>query len=82
MQELQAILPRISHIPTLLFWGSKDRTVDPASAEPLRKNFQRAQLAVIDGAGHLPYEEFPEEFSRVVTDFLDPATAPAVPSGK
>lgn len=82
MQELQAILPRISRVPTLLLWGSKDRTVDPASAEPLRRNFQGAQLAVIEGAGHLPYEEFPEEFSRIVTDFLHPTTAPAVPTGK
>jgi pimeloyl-ACP methyl ester carboxylesterase len=81
MQELQAALAQISRIPALLLWGSKDRTVDPASAEPLRRNFQSAQIAVIEGAGHLPYEECPEEFSHIVNQFLTPLPA-AVPTGK
>ena len=80
MQELRAALPRISHVPTLLLWGSKDRTVDPASAEPLRQRFHSAQAAVIDGAGHLPYEECPEQFIRLVLDFLQSRTA--APTGK
>jgi len=70
MQEVRGILPQISHVPTLLVWGSKDRTVDLGSAEPLRRNFQSARLAVIEGAGHLPYEECPEEFSCLVSEFL------------
>jgi pimeloyl-ACP methyl ester carboxylesterase len=82
MRELQAVLPQLSNIPTLLVWGGKDRAVDPASAEPLRRNFQSARVAVIEGAGHLPYEECPEEFSRIVTDFLQLAAASAVPTGK
>lgn len=78
MRDLQAALPRISHIPTLLLWGSKDRTVDPASAEPLRQSFQSARMAVIEGAGHLPYEECPEEFSRIVNGFLhSPLSSPS-----
>jgi pimeloyl-ACP methyl ester carboxylesterase len=72
MQELEAALPQLSKIPTLLVWGDKDRTVDPASAEPLQQHFQSAQIAIIEGAGHLPYEECPEEFTRIVTDFLNP----------
>ena len=75
--KLQAVLPQLRNVPTLLVWGSKDRAVDAASAEPLRSNFQSAQFAVIEGAGHLPYEECPEEFSRIVTDFLQSAPASA-----
>jgi len=82
MQELEAVLPRLSHVPTLLVWGSKDRTVDPASAEPLRRYFQSAQLDVFDGVGHLPFEERPEEFARIVTDFLQSTQNHAVPTGK
>jgi pimeloyl-ACP methyl ester carboxylesterase len=81
MQELQATLPQIANVPTLLVWGSKDRTVDPASAEPMRRNFQSAQLAIIKGAGHLPYEECPEEFVRIVTDFLQSSPASTAPTG-
>jgi pimeloyl-ACP methyl ester carboxylesterase len=72
MEELQSILPQLSQVPTLLVWGSKDRTVDPASAEPLSRNLQSVQVEIIEGAGHLPYEECPEEFSRIVTGFLKP----------
>ncbi len=70
MRELKAALPRVSTVPTLLVWGNKDRAVDPASAEPLRQNFQTPQIAIMEGAGHLPYEEYPEEFSRIVFQFL------------
>jgi len=32
---------------------------------------ERSQLAVIDGAGHTPQAERPEEFNRVLHRFLD-----------
>jgi pimeloyl-ACP methyl ester carboxylesterase len=44
--------------------------VDPTSAEPLRRTFQSAQISIIEGVGHLPYEECPEEFVRIVSNFL------------
>jgi pimeloyl-ACP methyl ester carboxylesterase len=70
MRELEAALPRIGDIPVLLLWGSKDRVVDQRSAELLRRRLHRARIAVIPDAGHLPYEERPEEFSSIVLDFL------------
>jgi pimeloyl-ACP methyl ester carboxylesterase len=70
MQELARVLPRITHIPTLLIWGERDRAVAPASAEPLSRVFQDAKVVQIAGAGHLPYEEEPEEFNRAVLEFL------------
>jgi pimeloyl-ACP methyl ester carboxylesterase len=70
LEELEARLPAIAHIPTLLVWGSRDCAVDPASAEPLLRQFHHCQLEMLDGVGHLPYEEVPEEFNRVVTNFL------------
>jgi pimeloyl-ACP methyl ester carboxylesterase len=82
MRELQAALPQISRVPTLLLWGSKDRTVDPASSGPLCQSFHSSQIAVIEGAGHLPYEECPEEFSRIVNEFLHLPLPSAVPTGK
>lgn len=71
MQELQAALPKIAHIPTLIIWGSRDRVVDPASADFLRQHIPNAEIAVMEGVGHLPYEECPEEFCRIALDFLD-----------
>ena len=70
MTELESALPKIVDIPTLLVWGSKDRVVDPASAELMAKRLPGARIAVLQGAGHLPYEEYPEEFCRIIQDFL------------
>ncbi|MGH9491913.1 MAG: alpha/beta fold hydrolase [Terriglobales bacterium] len=70
LRELERVLPRIAHIPTLLVWGSRDRVVLPASARPLLQNFARAELTMLDGAGHVPYEEVPEEFNHAVIRFL------------
>jgi len=82
MEEVQAALPNMAKIPILLLWGSKDRVVDPASAESLRRHLCCAESVVIKGAGHLPYEECPEEFSRVVLDFFKRHSSPAVAGGK
>ena len=68
--ELHSVLPSIAHIPTFMMWGNRDAAVSPASAEPLRKNFSDCQLVMMDGVGHIPYEEVPEEFNRVVNEFL------------
>ena len=70
MRLLEGMLSKLAGIPVLLLWGSKDRVVDVGSAEHLRRRLHMAQVAVIQGAGHLPYEERPEEFSRIVLGFL------------
>ena len=70
MREFQAALPKLAETPTLLIWGSKDRVVDPASATIVQRNLINARLRVMEGAGHLPYEECPEEFCQIVTEFL------------
>lgn len=77
MEEFQAALSKIS-VPTLIVWGSKDRVVDPASAELLKQNLNNAQITIMEGAGHLPYEECPEEFCQLVQAFLRINSAPAV----
>ncbi len=73
MRALEAVLPRIADIPTLLIWGSRDRVIVPSSAPQLQRQFRHCRLLVIEGAGHLPYEETPEEFNRAVLEFLQPA---------
>ena len=70
MEELRIALPRAAQVPLLLVWGSKDRAVDPASAKLLAGNFRSAEIVTIEAAGHLPYEEKPDEFVRVVNQFL------------
>ena len=70
LKELESVLPRIADIPTLLIWGTLDTAVDPASAQQLKQRLHDFRLLMFEGAGHLPYEEVPEEFNRAVTAFL------------
>ncbi len=70
LAELETSLPTIRDYPTLIIWGTKDRAVHFQSAEPLLRNFREARLVALEGVGHLPYEEAPEEFNRALVDFL------------
>ena len=70
VRELKALLPTLLPIPTLLIWGSKDPAVYVSSMTELARHFPRVQTVVFPGVGHLPYEECPEEFNRVLIEFL------------
>ena len=63
-------LNEISGIPTLLLWGSRDRAVYPSSIHQLQRHLKNSALVMFPGAGHMPYEEVPDEFNRVLCDFL------------
>ena len=70
--ELEALLPQLRTIPTLLMWGDKDQAVYVSSMEPLARSFENVQKIVFPGVGHLPYEECVEEFNRGLIRFLYP----------
>ncbi|MCI0348467.1 MAG: alpha/beta fold hydrolase [Acidobacteriales bacterium] len=78
MQDLARVLPQLRSIPTFLMWGSSDRAVNPNSAVRLQQAFEDCQLEIFPGAGHLPYEEFPEEFNHRVLEFLEQKSAAGV----
>ena len=77
LRELEATLPKLASIPTLLMWGSKDPAVYASSAAPLAKYFPNSKLIIFPGIGHLPYEECPEEFNRALIEFLTSEKVPA-----
>jgi pimeloyl-ACP methyl ester carboxylesterase len=68
--ELRRTLAAVASIPTLLLWGACDRVLPVESADALKRQFTQAELVVMEGAGHLPYEEMPDEFNAVVSQFL------------
>lgn len=69
LDSLEKTIPQLN-VPTLLIWGTEDKAVDPRSAEILKKQLPQAALKLIPGAGHLPFEETPEEFNGIVLEFL------------
>jgi len=70
LRELEALLPKLAPIPTLLMWGSKDPAVYVSSLKPLAKFFPNSETVVFPGVGHLPYEECPKEFNEALIKFL------------
>ncbi len=70
LRELEALLPTLAPVPTLLMWGSKDPAVYVSSMEPLARNFMQVEKVVFSDIGHLPYEECPEEFNQALIRFM------------
>jgi len=57
-------------IPVLLMWGTADRAVDLRSCDELAKRLPNCECIRLQGVGHMPFEETPEKFNRVVMGFL------------
>lgn len=55
--------------PTLLIWGRDDRILPVAQAEELASSLPDARLVVLDGVGHCPMFERPDEFNRALRRF-------------
>lgn len=70
LRALELALAAIADVPALLIWGTRDRAVAPGSARKLVRRFRNAKLVFLDGVGHLPYEETPGEFNRIVIEYL------------
>jgi pimeloyl-ACP methyl ester carboxylesterase len=75
VNTLRAEIPKIK-ARSLLIWGTRDGAVDVRSADALKQILPECQLRLIEGAGHLPFEETPEEFNRLVLDFVDQQMVP------
>jgi pimeloyl-ACP methyl ester carboxylesterase len=57
-------------VPTLLVHGDRDRVVPVEWARRAHERLPGSELCVLRGCGHWPPRECPDEFNRVVTDFL------------
>lgn len=58
-------------VPLQLIWGADDPLFPVAHAARAHALVENSRLAVIEGAGHTPQAERPEEFNRVLLSFLD-----------
>jgi pimeloyl-ACP methyl ester carboxylesterase len=59
--------------PTLVVAGAKDQAVPMHHAEMLHRAISGSQLVVVDGAGHTLMWTHPDEFVRLVEEFLGAA---------
>ncbi len=56
--------------PILAVWGEEDLVIPPVRAEDVRRALPRSTVHVLPECGHWPQMEKPEEFNRILTDFL------------
>jgi proline iminopeptidase len=67
--DMWPVLPLLT-MPTLVITGRYDINVAPSTAWKIHKAIPNSQWAVFEHSGHLPYFEEPDEFVRIVGDFL------------
>lgn len=58
-------------MPVLVLAGSQDPLITPAQNRRLAALIPGSELEFVDDCGHIPHEERPGEFLRVVNEFLD-----------
>jgi pimeloyl-ACP methyl ester carboxylesterase len=69
LESLRAGIKEVD-VPVLLIWGDRDRAVDPASCAALKEHLANCEAVRLPDVGHMPFEEAPEEFNRLVMEFL------------
>lgn len=69
-RKLRGHLWRVT-CPTLVLWGAADRLVPLAHGDAYAAGIPAATLRVMDGVGHSPLLEAPDETIDVVLNFLD-----------
>jgi pimeloyl-ACP methyl ester carboxylesterase len=57
-------------VPTIVLVGAEDRLTTVADAESVARGIRGAELAIIDGAGHMVMLERPREFDERLERFL------------
>lgn len=68
MHRIDPIVER--QIPILFLTGEGDTLIPPQLVERVARLIPHAQFVQIPGTGHSPYFEKPDEFNRLVLDFL------------
>lgn len=57
-------------IPVLFIVGEQDQLIPPPIIEAMHKKMTGSQLVKVPGAGHSVYWEKPDDYNRIVMDFL------------
>ncbi len=68
-KELLSNLDKITAL-TLIFWGRQDRILPVAHAHVAASKIPGARLHIFNNCGHSVMLEYPDEFNKLVLDFL------------
>lgn len=68
--DITSLLPKI-HAPTLAITGDRDPIVPPDESRKIASLVPIAELALIQGAGHLPFLERPVDYGAALSKWLE-----------
>ena len=75
--EVEAGLPNVAHLPTLIIWGDADIAFRAQERERLEVTFPDHTTVIVEGAGTYVESDAPEEFAAAVRAFSDGAGRPS-----
>jgi haloalkane dehalogenase len=67
--EIEAGLPDVSHLPTLIVWGEADIAFRPRERARLEAVFPDHETVIVEGAGTYVESDAPDEFIAAVRDW-------------
>ena len=67
--------------PTLLVWGNNDTITPPFVGREFNRLIPNSELHFIDQCGHAPMMEVPDEFNKILHQFLTKLNEPAAVTG-
>ena len=63
-----------SSLPTLIIWGDRDDIIPVSHARAAHEAIPGSRLVIIEGVGHFPQIEAPDQFVAALVDFVDSTT--------
>ncbi len=57
-------------VPTMIVWGDEDRIIPVEHAYNAHEAIPHSRLEILEGVGHFPHAEEPEQFLEVLLDFI------------
>lgn len=67
--------------PTLIVWGDQDQEIPIANGYRLRDAIPHSRMIVFAKCGHLPPQEYPQQFVQAVSEFCLLSEPPSVAGG-
>lgn len=67
--EIEAGLPDLAHLPTLIVWGDADIAFRPRERERLEATFPDHKTVIVAGAGTFVESDAPEQFVSAIRDW-------------
>jgi pimeloyl-ACP methyl ester carboxylesterase len=58
-------------VPALVVWGAEDELISVESGRRAAARLPHSEFAMMEGVGHVPMEERPEELLRIILPFLE-----------